>query len=70
MPKGRNLYTMEKPTNGRRIIKGQYRKGEKTSYANVMNELKEQDIRKCEASKRYIKKNIQITDEIEYKETK
>lgn len=64
MPKGRNLYATEKPTNGRRIIKGQYGRGEKISYSNAMNELKEQDMRGCNSSKRYLKEKLLVNDEL------
>lgn len=64
MPKGRKLFVAIQPTKGTRIIKGQYGTFAKTSYGNVMNEMKKQDLRTCQSANRYVKEKLEKNDEI------
>jgi hypothetical protein len=71
MPKGKNKFIrITDPQNGRRAVKGQWGITGKVSYNQLQNKLKHKDFINCITQQQYIKKNIQITDEIEYKETK
>ena len=71
MPKGKNTYNhITDPQNGRRAIAGQWGKVGKVSGQDLKEKLKTHHYINSITQQQYIKRNIQITDEIEYKETK